>query len=149
MTKRLRRILIMIDFHSEIDFELENRSNYSDWVSRVIKSEEFEIGKLDYIFCDDSRLLSINQEYLGHNTYTDIITFDYTDKGVLSGDIFISIDRVKDNADEFQVSFENELLRVMSHGILHLAGFGDKTEKEANKMRLKEEEKIKMFHVEQ
>ena len=139
----------MIDFHFEVDFELEDKTNFSDWISRVVESERLHIGKLDYIFCDDTKLLSINQEYLGHDTYTDIITFDYTDGDVVSGDIFISIDRVRDNANHFEVSFQNELLRVMSHGVLHLAGYGDKTSEETQIMRCKEEEKINMFHVEQ
>ena len=139
----------MIDFHFEVDFELEDKTNFSDWISRVVESERLNIGKLDYIFCDDTKLLAINQEYLGHDTYTDIITFDYTDGDVVSGDIFISIDRVRDNANHFEVSFQNELLRVMSHGVLHLAGYGDKTSEETQIMRSKEEEKINMFHVEQ
>jgi len=138
----------MIDFHFQFEFEFD-KPMFSDWISRIINSENYEMGKLDYIFCDDAKLLSINQEYLGHDTYTDIITFDYTDGKVISGDIFISIERVRENANQFKVSFIDELLRVMSHGILHLAGYGDKAEDEIKIMRSKEEEKIKMFHVEQ
>ncbi|WP_422858195.1 rRNA maturation RNase YbeY [Flagellimonas sp. S174] len=139
----------MIDFHFESDFILNDISKFSDWINRIITEESLVVGKLDYIFCDDDRLLSINQEYLGHDTYTDIITFDYTEGKVISGDIFISTDRVRENSKTFQVDEQEELLRVMSHGILHLAGYGDKSEEEIVLMRAKEEEKIKMFHVEQ
>ncbi|PRX56910.1 rRNA maturation RNase YbeY [Flagellimonas meridianipacifica] len=139
----------MIDFHFESDLVLEDISKFSDWVSRIIEDENLVVGKLDYVFCYDDKLLAINQEYLGHDTYTDIITFDYTDGRVISGDIFISTDRVRENAKLFLVDEQEELLRVMSHGILHLAGYEDKSEEEIAVMRAKEEEKIKMFHVEQ
>lgn len=138
----------MIDFHFESDFILENKTNYSDWVTRIVLSENHEAGQIDYIFCSDDYLLRINQEYLNHDTYTDIITFDYSEGKVVSGDIFISVDRVKANAETFKVSFNQELLRVMSHGVLHLSGYGDKTDEERLKMRSKEDEKIKLFHVE-
>ena len=139
----------MIDFHFELEVEINNKSELSDWITRIISSEGCELGQLDFVFCDDEKLLSINQEYLDHDTYTDIITFDYTQGSVLAGDIFISIDRVRENAKEFKVSFFEELLRVMSHGVFHLAGYGDKTSEETQIMRCKEEEKINMFHVEQ
>ena len=138
----------MIDFHFKSDLILENLSDYSDWVSRIIISEGFSLGQIDYIFCTDDELLQMNVEYLNHDTLTDIITFDYTIDRTISGDIFISSDRVAENASAFEVDFQNELLRVMSHGVLHLAGYGDKTADEKSKMRQKEEEKIKMFHVE-
>ena len=139
----------MIDFHFELEVEINNKSELSDWITRIISSEGCELGQLDFVFCDDEKLLSINQEYLDHDTYTDIITFDYTQGSVLAGDIFISIDRVRENAKEFKVSFFEELLRVMSHGVLHLAGYTDKSDEEKKLMRKKEDEKIKMFHVEQ
>ncbi|MAU14694.1 MAG: rRNA maturation RNase YbeY [Muricauda sp.] len=139
----------MIDFHFKSDFIIHNKSDYTDWINRVIVSEGFSVGQIDYVFCTDDYLLKINKEYLNHDTFTDIITFDYTDGHMLSGDIFISTDRVKENAGIFNVDFLNELRRVMSHGILHLVGFGDKTYEEKENMRAKEEEKIKMFHVEQ
>ena len=139
----------MIDFHFELEVEINNKSELSDWITRIISSEGCELGQLDFVFCDDEKLLSINQEYLDHDTYTDIITFDYTQGSVLAGDIFISIDRVRENAKEFKVSFFEELLRVMSHGVLHLAGYADKSDEEKKLMRKKEDEKIKMFHVEQ
>jgi len=138
----------MIDFHFETDFELKNSSDHSDWIRKIITSESFLTGDINYIFCDDAYLLEINQKYLNHDTYTDIITFDYSDGKTLNSDIYISIERVKENANSFKVEFSNELLRVMSHGVLHLCGFKDKSEEEASLMRSKEEEKIKLFHVE-
>ncbi|KAB7528644.1 rRNA maturation RNase YbeY [Flagellimonas olearia] len=139
----------MIEFHFELDFQLINEPKYSDWVNRILTSEGFEAGQIDYIFCTDEYLLEINKKYLNHDTLTDIITFDYTNGVVVSGDIFVSVDRVKDNAERFDVGFNNELLRVMSHGLLHLMGYGDKKDEEVVIMRSKEDEKIKMFHVEQ
>ncbi|MBS9461291.1 rRNA maturation RNase YbeY [Flagellimonas sp. 389] len=138
----------MIDFHFKSDLILEDKEKYSDWITRVIQSEHYSLGDIDYIFCDDDYLLEINREYLQHNTLTDIITFDYSEGKCISGDIFISTERVADNAGLYGVDFNVELLRVMCHGILHLVGYGDKSENGKLQMRLKEEEKIKMFHVE-
>ncbi|MFT0713989.1 rRNA maturation RNase YbeY [Flagellimonas lutimaris] len=138
----------MIEFHFKSELVIQNKPDYVDWINRVIISEGFSVGQIDYIFCSDEYLLELNKEYLNHDTFTDIITFDYTDGKIISGDIFISTDRVEDNARKFDVEFLNELRRVMSHGILHLAGFGDKSIEEKKIMREKEEEKIKMFHVE-
>ncbi len=138
----------MIDFHFECDFELKDPTYFADWLSRIIISENEVLGQLDYIFCDDEYLLGINRQYLNHDTYTDIITFPYEEVGGISGDIFISIERVRDNADKYKVEFETELKRVMAHGVLHLLGFGDKSQEEADLMRSKENEKIKLFHVE-
>ena len=116
---------------------------------KTIKSEDKELGEINYIFCDDEYLLKINQDYLKHDYLTDIITFDYVSGKNISGDLYISIDRVKENAEDFNVSFENELKRVMVHGVLHLMGYSDKSETATAEMRAKEEEKIKLFHVEQ
>lgn len=138
----------MIEFHFKSDLIIDDISEYTDWINRVIQSEGFSVGQVDYIFCTDEYLLELNQEYLKHNTFTDIITFDYTDGSTISGDIFISTDRVKENAKEFKEDVLNELRRVMSHGVLHLAGYGDKSKEESKLMRQKEDEKIKMFHVE-
>lgn len=138
----------MIEFNFEYDFELGIEENYKSWIKEICTSEDFTSKNINYIFCDDAYLLKINQQYLQHNYLTDIITFDYVKGKEISGDLFISIDRVKENAQEFKVSFANELKRVMAHGLLHLIGFSDKTEAEKQIMRLKEEEKIKMFHVE-
>lgn len=139
----------MVIFNYETDFQLENESKYEDWIHSIIESEDKEPGEINYIFCDDDYLLEINKQYLDHDTLTDIISFDYCIGDLISGDIFISIDRVKDNAQEYDVSFNNELLRVMSHGILHYCGYKDKTQEDQLLMRAKEQEKINMFHVEQ
>ena len=138
----------MIEFHFKSELVIQNKPDYVDWINRVIVSEGFSAGQIDYIFCSDDYLLELNKEYLNHDTFTDIITFDYRDGNTISGDIFISTDRVEDNAKKYDVAFSNELKRVMSHGVLHLAGYGDKSNKEKRIMREKEEEKIKMFHVE-
>lgn len=138
----------MILFHYETDFALSNESDYTTWIEKIIQSEQKTVGELNYIFCDDDYLHDINVNYLNHNTLTDIISFDYTDGDTISGDIFISVQRVRENAADFDVVFHQELLRVMSHGVLHYCGFKDKTSDEAQLMRQKEDEKISMFHVE-
>ncbi|MCA1965371.1 MAG: rRNA maturation RNase YbeY [Flavobacterium sp.] len=138
----------MISFNYETDFELENEAQYEDWISRIIESEGFDEGEINYIFCDDEYLHKINVEYLDHDTLTDIISFDYTVGNLIQGDIFVSIERVQDNAKDFNVSFEEELKRVLSHGVLHYCGYKDKSPKDEALMRSKEEEKMQMFHVE-
>lgn len=138
----------MVIFNYETDFQLNNESVYEDWIAEIIESEDKTEGEINYIFCDDNYLYDINLQYLNHDTLTDIISFDYTIGSLISGDIFISIERVKENAQEFGVSFEEELKRVMAHGILHYCGYKDKSEEDSKVMRAKEEEKMKMFHVE-
>ncbi len=138
----------MIDFHYETDFSIDDETKFADWINRIILSEDEVYSQLDFIFCDDDYLLKINQDYLDHDTYTDIITFPYEDMSGIAGDIFISVERVKENALDFGVEFYLELKRVMAHGVLHLLGYGDKSEEETMQMRLKEDEKIKLFHVE-
>lgn len=138
----------MISFNYETDFELENEAQYQDWISRIIESEGFDEGEINYIFCDDEYLHKINVEYLDHDTLTDIISFDYRVGNLIQGDIFVSVERVKDNANDFKVSFEDELKRVLSHGVLHYCGYKDKSPKDEALMRSKEEEKMQMFHVE-
>ncbi|SCY85984.1 rRNA maturation RNase YbeY [Flavobacterium caeni] len=135
----------MIQFNYETDFELADETLYADWISEVIKSEQKDEGEINYIFCDDDYLIEINRQYLEHDTLTDIISFDYSEGNVLQGDIFISIERVKDNADDFKVLFEEELRRVMAHGVLHYCGYKDKSEADEQLMRRKEEEKMKLF----
>ncbi|MGB7842680.1 MAG: rRNA maturation RNase YbeY [Salinimicrobium sp.] len=139
----------MINFYSENNFELDQENSYEDWLKAVVASENKKVGEISYIFCDDDYLIKINQEYLDHDTYTDIISFDSSIGNILGGDIFISTERVVENAGKFHVSFEEELKRVMAHGVLHLCGYKDKTSEEKQIMRSKEEEKMKMFHVEQ
>lgn len=139
----------MISFNYQTDFELEDEKLFSNWISAVILSEDKGEGEISYIFCDDEYLLKINREYLKHDTLTDIISFDYGEGNCLHGDIFISVERVQENAIEYNVSFLEELKRVMAHGVLHYCGYKDKSESDEKLMRQKEEEKIKMFHVEQ
>ncbi len=139
----------MINFNFENNFQLSNTDDYFNWISFVIASESYVLGEINYIFCNDDYLHKINLEYLNHDTLTDIITFDNTVGKVINSDIFISTERVADNANDFNVSFHDELLRVMIHGILHLCGYKDKTDTEATLMRSKEDEKIQLFHMEQ
>ena len=139
----------MIDFNFIDVPPLENDRPLLDWLLRVAKSEGYSVSALSYVFCTDDYLLTLNQSYLSHDTFTDIITFDYVEGTRVSGDIFISVDRLEDNATIFKVSFEEERLRVMAHGLLHLMGYKDKTTEDQLVMSNKENEKIKMFHVEQ
>jgi len=139
----------MIEFHYEIDFSLEQETLYADWIKAIVASEDATIQQLDFIFCTDAYLLEKNKEFLKHDTYTDIITFDYSEGKRIAGDIFISVERLKENSDKYNVRFLEELRRVMAHGALHLLGFNDKSEAERVVMRRKENEKINMFHVEQ
>ena len=138
-----------INFYSENDFVLEDHRKYEKWIERVIASEKKKLEEISYIFCDDDYLLNLNEEFLKHDTYTDIITFDYSVGKILQGDIYISTERVKENSDEFNVSFEEELRRVIIHGVLHLCGYKDKTKEQSLLMRQREEEKMELFHVEQ
>lgn len=137
----------MISYNYENDFTLGNEEQYSQWLSAVIESEGKNEGEINYIFCDDEYLHKINMEYLQHDDLTDIISFDYCVGNEINGDIFISVDRVADNAKEYEVALETELLRVMAHGILHYCGYKDKSEEEASLMRSKEDEKMTMFAI--
>jgi probable rRNA maturation factor len=139
----------MISFNYETDFQLDNEDQISNWISQIILSENKKEGDINYIFCDDEYLVQINQQYLNHDTLTDIISFDYSVGNELHGDIFISVERVQDNANDFNVTFQEELLRVLAHGVLHYCHYKDKTEQDELTMRNKENEKIKMFHMEQ
>ncbi len=136
----------MIEYFSEnIDFELDNKEIISQWIEKIVGNHHFMMGDMSIVFCSDDYLLEMNKEHLNHNYYTDIITFDYVENKILSGDIFISIDRVKMNAQEYEVTFENELYRVIIHGVLHLLGFKDKTEEEQEVMTKKEDESLLLF----
>lgn len=139
----------MINFNYESDFSLDNEEAVATWISEVIVSESKKEGEINYIFCDDEYLHKINLEYLNHDNLTDIISFDYSVGDEINGDIFISVERVQDNANDFKVSFETELKRVMVHGILHYCGYKDKGEEDERLMRSKEDEKLALFHVEQ
>ena len=129
----------MISFNYETDFELTNPSDCRKWISSVILEEECKIGEINYIFCDDTYLHNLNVNFLDHDTLTDIISFDYSVGKELHGDIYISIERVKDNATDFKTSFHNELSRVMVHGVLHYCGYKDKAKTDAELMRSKED----------
>jgi probable rRNA maturation factor len=143
------QICNMIEFHYQMVEAIESEALFSLWLDKVAQSEGFTLGDLTYIFCNDDYLLELNKTYLKHDTLTDIITFDYVSGTVVSGDIFISVERLLDNAQTFNETFKNERLRVMAHGLLHLMGFNDKSAEDQVIMRKKENEKIKMFHVEQ
>jgi len=134
----------MIAFLTEdITFELKEKLKHKAWLKEAAKAEGFRIGELNYIFCSDVYLLDINQKYLGHDTLTDIVTFDNSeDPKMIEGDIFISIERVQENALKFDTA-ESELKRVMVHGLLHLAGYKDKDKAQKELMRNKENEHLK------
>ncbi len=132
----------MIDFFSETVFNLQNPKEVTRWISKIIANEKREEGEISYIFCDDQYLHKLNVEFLNHNTLTDIISFDNSIGNQINGDIFISIERVKENSLIYDTVFEDELHRVIIHGILHYCGFNDKTKKDADLMRKKEDEAL-------
>ncbi len=133
----------MITFNYQTAFVLKNESQTSSWVQKIIDSEGYQTGDISYVFCDDNYLNTMNVEFLSHDTYTDIISFDYSSGKHLQGEIYISIQRVAENAKEFHTSFENELHRVIVHGILHFMGYKDKTTEEKKAMRIKENNSLK------
>jgi rRNA maturation RNase YbeY len=135
-----------IEFSSEeAEFELQDEQVATVWLKKTIERAGCVLRSLNFIFCSDNYLHRLNVEYLSHDTLTDIITFPYAEPPIIEGDIFISIDRVRENAGEFEVSFEQELYRVMAHGVLHLCGYGDKTPEEQKIMRQKEDEALSML----
>ena len=129
----------MISFISETDFNLDNQELIIQWITETIQEEGFKTGDLQYTFLDDEALLVVNKKYLKHDFYTDIISFDYTMGKLISGEMFLSIDRIKDNANTFNISFLDELHRVIIHGILHYCGYKDKEEEDIVRMRSKED----------
>jgi len=138
----------MIDFNfEEIDKPNINLELVEKWINKVVRSNNKSVGDLPYIFCSDEYLLEINKEYLNHNYFTDIITFNYCEGDVVSGDIFISVDTVLDNANTFDVSFDNELNRVIIHGILHLIGFDDKTDEDQEEMTRQENISLELLNA--
>lgn len=139
----------MIYFSSNLSNIYEFSLIHKQWIKSVIRKEGLVPGDISYLFCDDSFLLERNNFFLNHDTLTDIITFDKCVGNVVSGDVMISVDRIKENASIFNVSFEEELLRVVIHGALHLCGYKDKTASEAALMRRKENESLDMFHTKQ
>lgn len=133
----------MIDFFSETEFQLEQQDSIAEWIANVIASENCTEGDISYIFCDDEYLHKLNVQFLNHDTLTDIISFDNSLGTQIHGEIYISIERVKENAEEFNVPFTDELHRVMIHGILHFCGYKDKSVAEEKQMRSKEDEALR------
>lgn len=134
-----------ISFSLEAKYNLKSRTLIKKWLKQIIENKGYKLGTLSYILCDDDYLLEINKQYLQHEFYTDIITFDYVENGVINGDIFISVDRVKENAASFGVSEREELMRVFAHGVLHLSGLKDATSEEASQMRKAENESLELL----
>lgn len=136
----------MINFFFEETDEFDvNDLNVEKNIETVLANENRTLGEVNYIFCSDDYLLNINKQYLNHDYYTDVISFDYSEDGIISGDIFISVDTVKDNAKEYEVEFKKELARVMVHGVLHFIGYKDKTDEDAKLMRQKENQYLPLF----
>jgi rRNA maturation RNase YbeY len=128
----------MITFNSYTDFDLNQKKKHKDWLSFVIKNENFNQGDLAFVFCNDSYLLDLNLKFLNHDTLTDVITFNYNIGRQINGDICISCDRVAENAIKYKTVFSEEIARVMVHGVLHLCGYKDSTEQEKIEIRAKE-----------
>lgn len=127
-------------FSEETSFQLTNRSSTNFWLHKVAFEEGYSVRNINIVFCSDTYLYKLNYDYLGHDTFTDIITFDQSEKDqALEGDIFISVERAKENAQAFGVSLKQELSRLMVHGMLHLIGYSDKTKDQKKDMRIKEE----------
>ena len=135
----------MIGFNYETDFKLSDEVRVSKWISSTIQAENCREGEINYVFCNDDYLHKLNVEFLNHDTLTDIISFDYTVGKELHGDIFISIERVMDNAKDLGLFFHDELNRVIVHGVLHYCGYKDKTEEDAQHMRSKEDYYLKQL----
>lgn len=134
-----------VSFSEECSFRLKGKLKIKRWIKQVVENYGYKLGEVSYVFCSDERILEVNKQYLSHDFYTDIITFDYVERERVSGDIFISIDRVEENAQDFNVSFQQELLRVIIHGVLHLLGFEDHSQEEQQLMRQKENEAIALW----
>ena len=137
----------MINFNYETDFKLLDDAKISKWISTIINNENCKEDEINYVFCDDAYLHKLNVEFLNHDTLTDVISFDYSVGKTLQGDIFISVERVADNAKDFKVEFESELHRVIVHGILHYCGYKDKSEADAVEMRNKENEALLLLNA--
>ncbi|ULC59726.1 rRNA maturation RNase YbeY [Flaviramulus sp. BrNp1-15] len=135
----------MINFNYETEFSLDSEEQLSNWIIDTISSESHKLEEINYIFCDDKYLHKLNVEFLNHDTLTDIISFDYSVGKIIQGDIFISVERVAENAKDFGVSFEEELHRVIIHGVLHYCGYKDKSEEDAQVMRSKENHYLKQL----
>jgi probable rRNA maturation factor len=137
-----------IQYIYNTSFSLKNETDYSKWLTKVIESEQCVVGEIVYAFFNDKDLKALNNKHLGHNYYTDVLSFNDSCEKRINGNIAISVDRVKDNGKTYGVAFDHEMLRVMVHGLLHFMGYNDSNEDEKSEMTKKENEKIKMFHVE-
>ena len=137
----------MILFFSETKFQLLHKRPIKNWLAEVAKQENSKMGDVNIVFVNDEQLLGFNKQYLNHNTFTDIITFDYSEDKIINGDLFISIERVKENAQKYRCAFEEELRRVMAHGILHLCGYKDKNNADTLLMKQKEEKALFLFNT--
>lgn len=136
----------MISFENEdVELKLKNKLILKKWIKQVAESYGYKTGDLTYIFCSDEKILEVNRQYLQHDYYTDIITFDYDEDGVVSGDMFISVDTVRTNAEQYAPSFDDEMHRVIIHGVLHLCGLKDKAPDDEKKMRAAEEKALAML----
>jgi probable rRNA maturation factor len=139
---------MIVFFNEDIDFKFQGKNNFKSWLKKVSEKEGFKINNLNYIFCSDEYLHKINLEYLDHDTYTDIITFDNSEEeSIVEGDIFISIERIKENSFTLNTVFEEEFKRVIVHGLLHLCGYDDHTSEDKAEMRRLESEYINNFPV--
>lgn len=137
-----------INFFSEkIAFKPKQSLKLKAWIKSVANEEGYQVGTLNYVFCDDDYIIETNRQYLQHDYYTDIITFDYTEKNEISGDLVVSLDTVRSNAEKLGVDFNGELCRVIIHGILHLCGYKDKTDEEEKKMRALEDHHLLKFNI--
>ncbi|MGC4021990.1 MAG: rRNA maturation RNase YbeY [Cyclobacteriaceae bacterium] len=132
-------------FSEDVDFKLKSPLKFKKWIESVTKKEKRRVGDITYIFCSDTYLLGLNQQFLKHNTLTDIITFDFSKDRMVSGEIYISVDRVQENADKFEVDSQEELSRVMIHGVLHLCGYKDKSKPDKILMREKEDAYLSLW----
>jgi probable rRNA maturation factor len=137
-----------IQYTYNTSFSLKNETDYSKWLTKVIESEQCVVGEIVYAFFNDKDLKTLNNKHLGHDYYTDVLSFNDSCEKRINGNIAISVDRVKDNGKTYGVAFDHEMLRVMVHGLLHFMGYNDSNEDEKSEMTKKENEKIKMFHVE-
>ena len=134
-----------VHFSSTVKIKTPSKRILKVWVEKIVTSEKRKLKSLAYNFCSDEELFQKNKQFLNHTTYTDIITFDYSEENLLSGEIYISADRVKENAEKFKIDFSEELIRVMAHGVLHLCGYKDKSPIQQKQMRAAENRAIKLF----
>lgn len=117
------------------------------WITEIIKLHDYRVGEICYIFCHDQKILEVNKQFLNHDYYTDIISFDYTEDNIISGDLFLSLDTIKSNSIKFSTHFKSELLRVIIHGVLHLCGLKDKSEADSKQMRKAEDEALLIYNA--